>query len=234
MPSWCHTEALCPASRQPPWISQLALSFVIDNRWMRSSTDSSRVLWLVRHGETTWNSMGWIQGHVDAARLTRLGRRQARRAAEQLGDERVGAVVSSDLYRARRTASVIAERSACEVRTDRRLRERCFGIAEGVPSTRIGPTVSGIHDGYVVDEHTRAPGGESLHDVYLRCASFLRSLYERPEDGNVVVVAHGGSIRMLRALAAQVELRGLAWDTVPNASIYRLVVPGPEGVGRAF
>jgi broad specificity phosphatase PhoE len=201
---------------------------------MRSSTDNSRVLWLVRHGETTWNSMGWIQGHVDAARLTRLGRRQARSAAEQLGTQPVGAVVSSDLYRARRTASVIAERAACEVRTDRRLRERCFGIAQGVPSTRIGPAVSGIHDGYVVDEHTRAPGGESLHDVYLRCSSFLRSLCERPDDGNVVVVAHGGSIRMLRALVARVELRGLEWDSIPNASIHRVVVPRAGMVGWAI
>ena len=37
-------------------------------------------MWLVRHGETTWNSMGWVQGHVDGARLTRKGRRQARKA----------------------------------------------------------------------------------------------------------------------------------------------------------
>jgi glucosyl-3-phosphoglycerate phosphatase len=214
--------------------SQLTLSFTNDNGRMRPSSDSNRVLWLVRHGETTWNSMGWIQGHVDAARLTRLGRRQARSAAERLGTEPISAVVSSDLYRARRTASVIAQRSACEVRTDRRLRERCFGIAQGVPSTRIGPAVSGIHDGYVVDEHSRAPGGESLHDVHVRCSSFLRSLYERPEDGNVVVVAHGGSIRMLRALVARVELRGLEWGTIPNASIYRLMVPGPEVLGRAL
>ena len=42
------------------------------------------------------------------------------------------------------------------------------------------------------------------------------------------MVAHGGSIRMLRALAADIELRGLAWGTVPNAGIIRLELPLPD------
>jgi broad specificity phosphatase PhoE len=181
-----------------------------------------RVLWLVRHGETTWNTMGWVQGHVDGARLTRKGRQQARRAADRLAEESVGAVYSSDLYRARRTAAFIADRSGCNVRTDKRLRERCFGLAEGVPSTELPSAVTGIQDGYVVDEYARAPGGESLRDVYLRCSAFLHYLVERPGDGDVIVVAHGGSIRMLRALVADTELEGLEWDAVPNASICRV------------
>ena len=38
---------------------------------------STQVLWLVRHGESTWNTLGLAQGHCDQARLTRLGQRQA-------------------------------------------------------------------------------------------------------------------------------------------------------------
>jgi broad specificity phosphatase PhoE len=184
-----------------------------------------RVLWLVRHGETTWNSRGWVQGHVDAARLTRAGRRQAREAAEQLAELPVGTVCSSDLYRARRTASIIADRLGCDVETDPRLRERCFGIAQGTPSTGMTSAVTGIHDGYVVDEHARAPGGESLHDVYRRCRAFLHDLHLRNQEGDVVTVAHGGSIRMLHALIAGRDLQGLEWGTVPNASILRLILP---------
>jgi broad specificity phosphatase PhoE len=185
-------------------------------------------MWLVRHGETTWNSMGWVQGHVDGARLTRKGRRQAREVADQLVEEPVGAVYSSDLYRARRTASFVAQRLDHDVRCDGRLRERCFGMAEGVPSTRLSPIMTGIEDGLVVNENARAPGGESLRDVYLRCSAFLRYLVERPQDGDVVVVAHGGSIRMLRAFVSDANLRGLTWDRVPNASICRLILPLPS------
>ena len=187
-----------------------------------------QVLWLVRHGETTWNSMGWVQGQIDGARLTRRGRLQARSVAERLAAEPVGQVYSSHLYRARRMAALTGQRLGCEVRTDRRLRERCFGIAEGVPATKLTATTTGIQDGRVVDEYARAPGGESLQDVYLRCAAFLDHLRGRRQDGDVVVVAHGGSIRMLRALVADAQLAGLAWDAVPNASIFRLVLPFPD------
>jgi broad specificity phosphatase PhoE len=184
-----------------------------------------RVLWLVRHGETTWNSRGWVQGHVDGARLTRAGRRQVREAAAQLAGHPVGTVCSSDLYRARRTASVIAGRLGCDLETDPRLRERCFGIAQGVHSTGMTSAVTGIEDGIVVDEHARPPGGESLLDVYLRCRAFLHDLRGRTQEGDVVTVAHGGSIRMLHALITGGELRGLEWGNVPNASILGLALP---------
>jgi 2,3-bisphosphoglycerate-dependent phosphoglycerate mutase len=195
---------------------------------MSSRADGQRVMWLVRHGETTWNSMGWVQGHVDGARLTRIGRHQARQVAELLVDEPVGAVYSSDLYRARRTAAVVAERVHRDVLTDRRLRERCFGVAEGVPASRLPSVVTGIRGGIVVNENARAPGGESLLDVYLRCSTFLRRLIDTPTDGDVVVVAHGGSIRMLRALVDNAVLEGLTWDVVPNAGTYQVVLPRPS------
>jgi len=195
---------------------------------MSPGADGQRVMWLVRHGETTWNSMGWVQGHVDGARLTRTGRHQARQVAELLVDEPVGGVYSSDLYRARRTAAVVADQVRRDVQTDRRLRERCFGVAEGVPASRLPSVVTGIRDGIVVDENARAPGGESLLDLYVRCSAFLRHLIDTPTDGDVVVVAHGGSIRMLRALVQNAVLEGLAWDVVPNAATYPVVLPQPS------
>jgi probable phosphoglycerate mutase len=197
---------------------------VQDDRTNRSD-EGGPVLWLVRHGETTWNSRGWVQGQVDGARLTRRGRRQAREAAEQLAGHPVATVYSSDLYRARRTAAVIAARLGCDLRTDPRLRERCFGIAEGVAAAGMTPVVTGVRDGYVVDGDARAPGGESLHDVHRRCAAFLRDLSVRGPRGHVVVVAHGGSIRMMRAVIDGVDVHGLAWGTVPNASIHRVAYP---------
>jgi probable phosphoglycerate mutase len=177
--------------------------------------------------------MGWIQGQVDGARLTRKGRCQARRLADRLAEEPVGAIISSDLYRARRTAAVIAKRFGCEVLTDRRLRERCFGMAEGVPAARVPAAMTGIHSGIVFDENARAIGGESLEDVYRRCSAFLRDLVDHPVGGDVVVVAHGGSIRMLRALVADQALQGLSWESVPNASLYRLELPWRCVVSRA-
>jgi 2,3-bisphosphoglycerate-dependent phosphoglycerate mutase len=204
---------------------------MVEDGPMMTRARKLRTVWLVRHGETTWNAMGWVQGQIDGARLTRQGRHQARQVADCLASEPIGAVYSSDLYRARRTAAVTAQRLGCDVRTDHRLRERSFGIAEGVPSVKITAAVTGIEDGHVVDEHARAPGGESLSEVHQRCSAFLQHLLGQHEVGDVVVVAHGGSIRMLRALAANIELKGLAWGTVPNAGIFRLDLPLPDLAG---
>ena len=66
------------------------------------------MLWLVRHGESTWNAQGLAQGHCDQPRLTSRGIRQARDAAGQLRGRPIGAVYTSDLQRAVATAAPLA------------------------------------------------------------------------------------------------------------------------------
>ena len=66
----------------------------------------SRILYLARHGETDWNAAGRWQGQSDVP-LNDLGRDQARRLGEALRDKGVTAIVSSDLSRARETATMV-------------------------------------------------------------------------------------------------------------------------------
>ncbi len=188
---------------------------------------SHRVLWLVRHGETNWNLLGWVQGHADDARLTRRGRLQARRVAALLETKDVEAVYSSDLRRARSTAEIIAGRLGLDVAVDGRLRERSFGALEGSWASLLPPETTGIDHGRVTDADSRAVGGESLTEVYLRCADFLLWLQAQDHRRDVVVVAHGGSIRMLRAVVTGADLSDLTWGTVANASVHRLLLPAP-------
>jgi 2,3-bisphosphoglycerate-dependent phosphoglycerate mutase len=171
--------------------------------------------------------MGWVQGHVDRARFTRAGRMEIYRAADQLSEEVISAVYSSDLSRAHRTAMAIGRRLNCCVQTDVRLRERCFGVAEGVPWTTVPSTLSGIANGRVIDEMARPPGGETLHDVYARCLTFMLDLIGQSYEGDVAVVAHDGSLRMLRANAADVELADLEWgsDLMVGVQRLRLALP---------
>ena len=183
---------------------------------MDSEQVQGQLLWLVQHGQTTWDSVGWVQGHVDRARFTRLGRQQIRRAADRFVEQPVTAVYSSDLLPARRTATAIAHRLRCGVQTDRRLRERNFGIAEGLPWADVPSVVTGIVGGCVVDEMACPPGGESLHSVYMRCLRFLLDLAEQAHDGDIAVVAHDGSVRMLRAILSDADLFGLEWELWPS------------------
>ena len=74
-----------------------------------AGTGDGQVLWLVRHGQSTWNTLGLAQGHGDQARLTRVGIRQAWAVAARLRDRPIGALYVSDLRRARETAAPLAE-----------------------------------------------------------------------------------------------------------------------------
>jgi probable phosphoglycerate mutase len=192
---------------------------------------STQVLWLVRHGESTWNTLGLAQGHCDQARLTRLGQRQARAVAARLRGRPVGALYASDLRRALETAAPLAEVTGLEVTRDARLRERCLGVLEGAATAAIGPAANGLLGEEVVDPDARPEGGESLREFYRRVAGFASDLAARlrateaERAGEIAVVAHGGTLRMLNACLRGIPVERMRWEPLGNGCILR----SPEG-----
>lgn len=156
-------------------------------------------VFIVRHGATDWNTLKRAQGHADID-LNDEGRRQSQQTARQLADESITAVYSSDLRRAVDTARPIAEVHGLEVRTDRRFREIDQGEWEGLHTDEIRtrwPTLWGPHRHY-----SARPGGESPQQVRVRALAALRdAVAAHPDDGKIVVVSHGGTIRWLAAEA---------------------------------
>jgi 2,3-bisphosphoglycerate-dependent phosphoglycerate mutase len=204
--------------------------------------DARRVVWLVRHGESTWNAAGLAQGHCDQARLTRRGVRQAWDVAGRLGDRPIGALYVSDLHRALATAAPLASVLGLAMVRDTRLRERCLGDLEGTAAAGVTAAVSGISGNRVVDPDARPPGGESLRDFYRRAAGFAADLQERRLSGlssglpgslpgslpggpgeaaEIVIVAHGGTLRMLTACLRGVPVEQMGWEPLGNACILR-------------
>jgi 2,3-bisphosphoglycerate-dependent phosphoglycerate mutase len=192
--------------------------------------DAQRVVWLVRHGESTWNAAGLAQGHRDEARLTERGVHQAWAVVGRLCDRPIGALYSSDLHRALATAAPLASVLGLAVVRDARLRERCLGDLEGAATAAVTPAVSGISANRVVDPDARPPGGESLRDFYLRVSGFAADLEERRlpglprtpgEAAEIVIVAHGGTLRMLNACLRGVPVGQMAWEPLGNACIMR-------------
>jgi 2,3-bisphosphoglycerate-dependent phosphoglycerate mutase len=192
--------------------------------------DAHRVVWLVRHGESTWNAAGLAQGHCDRARLTQRGEHQARDVAGRLRERPIGALYASDLRRALATAAPLASVLGLAVARDLRLRERCLGDLEGGSTAAVTPAVSGINANRVVDPDARPPGGESLRDFYRRVAGFVADLerqrlpgLSRGPDGagEIVVVAHGGTLRMLNACLRGVPVGQMGWEPLGNACILR-------------
>lgn len=197
-------------------------------------------LFLIRHGESSWNTLGLAQGHNDRARLTRRGSRQAAAAAERFRGHPVRALYSSDLRRALETAVAFSEVLGLPVLADARLRERGLGVLEGTPSAAISPAALGLADGRVADPDARPAGGESVRDLYRRAAAFCDDLEAEAEAeveveaaaGDVVVVAHGGTLRVLRAYLNGVPVEEMSWEPLDNVTVLRIPDFATRGVTR--
>jgi 2,3-bisphosphoglycerate-dependent phosphoglycerate mutase len=201
---------------------------------------ASSVLWLIRHGESTWNTLGLAQGHSDQAELTIRGQRQAAEVAERFRGLAVRAVYASDLRRAQQTAVPLAAAAGVPVVLDARLRERSLGVLEGTPSLSIGPDITGLRSGRVIDADARPERGESVRDLYQRAAAFCGDLAagKLPGDreqtgrtGDVVIVAHGGTLRVLNAYLHGIDVEEMTWEALENARVLRIPGLGTNSQG---
>lgn len=131
------------------------------------------------------------------------GRKQAALLADEL--EPVDAVYSSDLARARETAEILAERIDLEVRLDLRLRERGFGAWEGLTTDEIESSFPDEQRRWRAGMGAGASDAEPFSVFAARVGSFVKDVDRRHVDEEVLVVAHGGTIRVIHALAAGLE-----------------------------
>lgn len=138
---------------------------------------------LVRHGVTDWNYDGRAQGQVDVP-LNAEGERQAEAVAARMATERWDAVYSSDLARARATAEAICRRTGHTLVTDRRLRERDMGPAEGLTAVEREVLWPGV-------ALSDIPGVESDAALGRRAEAILTEIARRHPGQRVIVVSHG-------------------------------------------
>lgn len=174
---------------------------------------------LIRHGETTWNREGRIQGHLDSP-LNQEGIAQAQALAERLCDESFDALFSSDLGRAWHTAQYVARRTGHAVSTDPRLRERHYGVFQGMTRGQA----QHIHP----EDYTRycdegadyvIPGGESAGRCFAHNRECLEEIGERHRGATVVVVAHGGVLDGFYRHVMGLPRAGPRAFTILNASL---------------
>ncbi|XP_072327607.1 fructose-2,6-bisphosphatase TIGAR-like [Scyliorhinus torazame] len=128
---------------------------------------------LVRHGETRYNKAKLLQGQGVDEPLSEFGFKQAKAAGQALSKVRFSHVFSSDLQRAKQTASAIVLNSCgreLEIICDVRLRERKYGIVEGKPLTELRALAKAA--GQKCPNFT-PPGAETVDDVQARAKDFF-------------------------------------------------------------
>jgi probable phosphoglycerate mutase len=143
---------------------------------------------LVRHGETDWNLERRVQGHSDQP-LNATGRAQAQALADELADEPIDAVYSSDLARAHETARLVAATHGLPVVVLPELREKDFGTWEGLTDDEVRVRFPDASPG------GRWGDGETYEQMSSRVVAALQRIASQHPDGRVLVVAHGGPVR---------------------------------------
>lgn len=150
---------------------------------------------LVRHGETAWNAERRLQGHEDVP-LNTVGVRQAAAVSDALAGTRFDAIYSSDLQRALLTAQAIARHQACRVQIDTRLRERHFGLMQGLTRDEAELRHPGLYARLRSLEPDAVPagGGESLLAFHARVRALLTEVARIHPAQTVLLVSHGGCL----------------------------------------
>lgn len=204
---------------------------------------ATRVL-LIRHGETAWNRVKRIQGHLDIplaasglAQAERLAARFGRRlkashpakltreagsvdSADELASSALDAIYSSDLQRAQQTAQPTATALRLPLRLRTGLRERAYGVFQGHDSAEIAAR---FPDAYAVWQ-TRNPGfapegGESSRSFYHRVVQTMTSIVAAHPGGQIVCVTHGGVLDCIYRHARGLPLNAPRDYALLNASI---------------
>lgn len=185
----------------------------------------TRIL-LIRHGETSWNAVRRLQGHTDIP-LNEEGVRQAEALARSLSSEKLDAIISSDLGRAKQTAQAVAARHPhIPLHTDPGLRERGYGAFEGLLYTEIAeryPVEFAEWQARDVDAVMPAGGrvAESFRQFYQRCQDGIVRWAERYPQQAILIVAHGGVLECAYRAARGLSIDGPRDFQVKNASINR-------------
>ncbi len=137
------------------------------------------------------------QGHVDVA-LDEKGRAQAKLLGEAFQNVRLDVVYCSDLTRARETAEPLAKATGAELIEQPALRERSFGVWEGLSFDLIARRFQESEDQQRIGWHeVRPPGGESFVDVWARIDPVVTDL--RASRRQTAIVTHGGTCAIVLA-----------------------------------
>src|SRR5512139_592185 len=155
-------------------------------------------VFLVRHGETQDSDPRRYKGHIDVP-LSARGIEQMHRVAGKIrNDGPLTAVYCSDLSRALRSAEVIAEPHGLTPVVEPALRERSFGIWEGMSFDEIRDLYPAEFDAWARNPLKHSPmEGESTADVRKRCLRAYRLITRSNAGQAIAVVAHGSVNRII-------------------------------------
>lgn len=194
---------------------------------------------LVRHGQSTWNQEHRIQGQLDPP-LSDEGRKQAVSLGRRLAGRQFAGFYASDLKRAHETAALIGKSVGLEPTPMVELREIYLGEWEGVRAGELATRFPEAWAGWTEEPNwDLVPGGEGSAAFEARVEGAMDSILQLHEQGDVLVVTHGGVIQIALHHVVGRPARGIFVFRIQNASLSviekrdgRLLISGVNDIGH--
>lgn len=182
-----------------------------------------KTIYLVRHGRTRSNEEGRFQGWEDHP-LSPVGQEQALSLKKRAHDLTITALYTSDLVRTKETAQPLAEEKHLVPQAHTAFREISFGEWEGCRIADLRKTdQKRLQTLWLTPTQVTLSGAEDLQEAQVRGMKGLNEVKDAMEDGTaIMVVSHGGMIRLLLCSILQSPIDCMWRLTLDNTSVTKL------------
>lgn len=177
-------------------------------------------IYIARHGETTWNAEGRIQGRSDPG-LSPKGYEQSLALLGQLKDRPISAIYTSTLQRSILTAQPIAKHLGLPILIQPELNEIAFGILEGKHLFNFDEGIKTEWERFKENRFAyRIPGAENYADVAIRVKPFIEKIFNDHRDEEILIVGHRVVNRMLIGIVLEYPLESTLKIEQTNDCLY--------------
>lgn len=189
---------------------------------------SSKLIYLIRHGETEFNRLGIVQGSGVDAPLNETGHWQAQAFFQKYRHIPFELVLTSHLQRTHQTVQPFLDLGMKWEKTSL-INEIGWGMHEGKISTPATHSEykSVVNDWSAGNYHAKIEGGESALELQIRLERFIHHLAKRAEE-RILVCSHGRAMRGLICLMKGLPIRQMEEFKHSNTGLYLLRHDGNE------
>ena len=151
---------------------------------------------LMRHGETKYQAKGiedilYTKEEQFSLPITQRAKKTIKETTRNL--KGVDLIFSSDYYRTRQTAQIVAKELNLSIGFDKRLRDTDFGVFGGGPASKYKEYFSSKLQRFT----KRIPKGESWRDVKKRAVDFLKEIDKKRKNKTILIISHADPLWLL-------------------------------------
>ena len=187
------------------------------------------LIYLVRHGQTVFNTQGRIQGQQDSP-LTETGIATTQKTALALKDKGITTIVSSCLGRAQQTSQILAKNLGAKIVLDERLNEIRLTPWEGRRKQDLIKENNQEYISYITKPHQyTSTQCEEFGHLMQRTYACLCDVVERYKGETLLLVSHEIALRTLLLAIKKQPVTADFWKTIgPQSSITTVSFDGKE------